>query len=265
MNFEVRQPNKFLRPWIECYWNVKLNIGPNLKNELILPNGKIEMIFALEGNYQVVNRKTHKVNDAWLSGIHHEPLEIQYKGKSNLIGIRFYPHGIFPFLDIPIQETVNQVENIHSLWGLLHEEIMETLHTSNEQGKIYTALDQFLLKKISEKKTANHQVIEQVVRLIKANPNQSIPDLASTLGFTQRHLNRIFKDQTGVNPKLLAQIFRFEKAYSYLHAQQEEVVSEVIHLLGYYDQAHFNKEFKRFSGMTPIEYRKRATESNNFL
>ena len=200
-----------------------------------------------------------------LSGMHHEPLEIQYNGKSNLIGIRFYPHGIFPFLDIPIQETVNQVENVNSIWGVLQDEMVETLSTAKVHEEIYDALDHFLIRKITEKKTNNHQVIRHIISHIKAKPNQSIPELASNLGFTQRHFNRIFKDHIGMNPKLLAQIYRFEKAYTYLHAHSVEDIFNLISLLGYYDQSHFNKDFKRFSGMTPFEYKKKAIDSNNFL
>ncbi|GAA0325500.1 helix-turn-helix domain-containing protein [Bacillus carboniphilus] len=265
MKFEIVQPTKLLRPWIECYWNVQLDTGAKPKNEVILPNGKIEMIFALEGNYQVVNRRTHKMKHAWLSGIHHEPLEIHYNGKSNLIGIRFYPHGIFPFLHVPIQETVNQVENLYAVWDVFYEEIFETLCMLKGQKNTYIALDQLLLRKITERKTSHHQVLANIVEQIRMNPQQSIPKLAASIGFTQRHLNRLFKDHTGITPKLLSQIFRFEKAFSYLHSQSEEEVADIISTLGYYDQSHFNKEFKRFSGMTPLEYKQRAIESSNFL
>jgi AraC-like DNA-binding protein len=265
LKFEIRQPAKLLSPWVECYWKVELNTGANIKRETILPNGKIEMIFALEGNYHVINRKTHKMNQAWLSGMHHEPLEIQYSGKSNLIGVRFYPHGIFPFLNFPIHETVNQVENLKTIWGVFQEEIYEILCRQKGAEQIYSVLNQILMKKISEKKTNQHQLIENIIHHIKMNPHQSIPESAAALGYTQRHLNRLFKDHTGINPKLLGQIFRFEKASSYLYTHSKQDLSNIVSLLGYYDQSHFNREFKRFSGMTPLEYKKRAIDSANFL
>ena len=182
-----------------------------------------------------------------------------------MIGIRFYPHGIFPFLNIPIHETVNHVENLNSFWGVFHDEIFETLCTIQEQQQIYSTLDQLLIRKISERKTNHHKILGHIVEHIRTNPQLSFPALASSIGFTQRHLNRLFKDHTGINPKLLSQIFRFEKAYCYLHAHSEEDVADIISTLGYYDQSHFNKEFKRFSGMTPLEYKKRAIDSSNFL
>ncbi|MGF3104818.1 AraC family transcriptional regulator [Rossellomorea sp. DUT-2] len=265
MKFEVRKPDTDLRPWVECYWNVELNTGPNDKTELILPNGKIEMIFALEGNYKMMNRRTRSVNQSWLSGCHYEPLEINYRGKSNLIGIRFYPHGIFPFLEIPIGETVNQVDPLHSIWGVFQKEMYEALYMVKENAEIYPLLDQFLIRKISEEKTRQYKVITGNINQLKVNPNQSIPTLADSLGFTQRHLTRIFHDHTGVNPKLLAQVYRFEKAYSSLYSHSHNDVADLISQLGYYDQSHFNKEFKRFSGMSPGEYKRRASGSDNFL
>ncbi|MFD1737836.1 DUF6597 domain-containing transcriptional factor [Bacillus salitolerans] len=265
MKVELSIPNKLVRPWVECYWNVEFDNGEHVKNETILPNGKVEMIFALEGNYRVMNRKTHNMKYAWMSGIHHEPLEIQYKGKSNLIGIRFYPHGLFPFFRFPIHETVNQVENLESIWGVFQEEMYHSIHTAKDSSQIYAMLDSYLIRKISESKTKQLHVLTTIINRIRNEPTISIPDLASNLGFTQRHFNRLFKDHTGVNPKLLSQIYRFEKAFSYLFNYSNEEVADLILSLGYYDQSHFNKEFKRFSGMTPGEYKEKAVYSNNFL
>ncbi|MFC7371981.1 DUF6597 domain-containing transcriptional factor [Fictibacillus iocasae] len=265
MKVEIKQPDKRLRPWIECYWHVQLDTGVEPKNELILPNGKIEMIFALDGNYHVVNRRTNKMKQAWLSGIHHEPLEITYHGKSNLVGIRFHPHGIFPFLTIPVHEMVNAVEDLHAIWGVFHEEVYEALCRGIEHATIYETLDELLLRKISEGKTSLHPVLGHIVERIRTKPHESIADLAHSIGYTQRHLNRLFKDHTGVNPKMLSQIFRFEKTCTYLHSNSEEHPADVIAAMGYYDQPHFNKEFKRFSGMTPLEYKKRAGDSAHFL
>lgn len=264
MNIGFKQPSKLLRPWVECYRNVEFQHVAE-KTETILPNGKIELIFALEGNYKVINRKTHKMNQAWISGIHHEPLHIHYGGDSNLIGIRFYPHGIFPFFHIPIHETVNQVENLLEFWGSFQDEIYEALSKAKGKEQIYTLLDQFLIRKMTESKIKHHQMITSVISQIKREQAVSIPAIASSLGFTQRHFNRLFKDQTGINPKLLGQIFRFEKAFNYLYNHPSHDILDLVSVLGYYDQAHFNKEFKRFSGMTPGEYSKKALEASNFL
>ncbi|WP_078381720.1 helix-turn-helix domain-containing protein [Sutcliffiella halmapala] len=265
MNYHIKKPIKLLQPWIECYWQVQLNTGDFAKKETILPNGKIEMIFALEGNYQVGNRKTYRMKQAWLSGIQREPLHIAYKGVSNLIGVRFYPNGLFPFLPIPISETINEVEPLSLLWGSFADEVFESLCSTDNIEEIFTKLDYYLLYKLSPRKEANHQLVKTIIREQQIQPSIMISELASKFGYSERQLNRIFKDQTGISPKIIAQIYRFEKSSMFLfkHAINED--SNDLLDLGYYDQSHFIKEFKRFSGMTPEEYKRKAIVSNNFL
>ncbi|WP_223700940.1 AraC family transcriptional regulator [Sutcliffiella deserti] len=265
MIYQIKKPSIHLLPWIENYWQVQLHTGEFMKNETILPNGKIEMIFALEGNYKVGNRKTYSVKHSWLSGIQHEPLHIQYNGASNLIGIRFHPHGLFPFLPIPINETINQVEPLSLLLGELANEIYENLCESKSIAEVFNKLDRYLISRISSKKEKQHSVVQQGINYLKKHPTTSFSNLAFQLGYSDRHFNRIFKDQTGISPKLMARIFRFEQSCLRLFDQKELEGSSFVQELGYYDQSHFIKEFKRFSGMTPMEYQKVAKHSNNFI
>ncbi|WP_181347438.1 helix-turn-helix domain-containing protein [Thalassobacillus sp. CUG 92003] len=265
MNVELAMPHRLLRPWIECYWHVELDRGGVKKTETILPNGKIELIFALEGNYHVLNRNSPRVKHAWLSGLHHTPLHIEYSGKSRLYGIRFRPHGIFPFFDIPIHETVNQVENLEYFWGALQGEMFEALCSAPDMHHIFNMFDYFLLDKISERKTRHQRCISYFVNQVCQDPTLSIPQVAAALGFTQRHMNRLIKDHIGLPPKLLAQIYRFEQSFSCLYQHPIDDLPDLTPSLGFYDQSHFIKEFKRFSGMTPREYKKNAFEAENFL
>jgi AraC-like DNA-binding protein len=265
MKFIIRKPHLLLRPWIECFWNVEHTLGQAGRSETILPNGKIEIIFALQGDYRIQNQKEMKVEHAWISGIHHSPLHIRYKGHSNLIGIRFLPNGLFPFLEIPVHETVNQVEHLSLHWGVFCEEILETLSQASSIEDIFILLDHFLIQKVNRNKTQQSPAIAHAIQSIKHHPEIKLSNLAETLGFTQRHFNRMFKDQTGINPKMLSQLFRFEKAFSLLFKRSDHEMTQLALEIGYYDQAHFIKDFKKFSGMTPKEYKKRAVETNNFL
>lgn len=265
MLYQSRKPTPVLAPWVESYWQVQLDAGPTPKSEIILPNGKIEMIFALDGNYTVVNRQTNKVHQAWLSGVQHEPLNISYKGKSNLIGIRFHTYGLFPFLRIPVNETVNAVEPLKDITGKLYEQLFESISHANSTAEVFSILDLFLVRNIDHDKVKQFKLMSEITRQLNVLPEQPISQLADRMGISQRHLGRICHDHMGVTPKLLARIFRFEKSFSYLYLQKDEEDFKALIDLGFYDQSHFIKEFKRFSGMTPEQYKKRAVESNNFL
>lgn len=265
MLYQSSKPNPVLAPWVESYWSVQLDAGPIPKSETILPNGNIEMIFALDGNYTVVNRQTNKVHQAWLSGIQHQPLNISYNGKSNLIGIRFHPYGLFPFLRLPVNETVNAVEPLIDVTGKLYEQLYERISQAASTVEVFSILDLFLLRAMDHDKVRQFKLMREITLQLKVQPEQPISKLAEGLGVSQRHLGRVCHDHIGVTPKLLARIFRFEKSFSYLYSQKDEENFKALIDLGFYDQSHFIKEFKRFSGMTPEEYKKRAVASNNFL
>lgn len=116
------------------------------------------MIFALEGQYKVMNRKTHAVKEAWLSGIHHDPLKINYYGKSNLVGFRFQPYGLFPFLSIPIYETVNEVEPLRTIWGGFYDELFEKISNKTKVENVFPLIDSLLLRKINEQKISQQDL-----------------------------------------------------------------------------------------------------------
>lgn len=261
----MKWPDKPLQPWVECYWHVQLYTGMEGKRETIMPNGKVEMIFALEGDYRVGNRRTYRMKHAWLSGLQEEPLHIEYSGASNLIGIRFHPSGLFPFLQIPISETANEVEPLEMIWGSFADEIFESLSETGTIEDIFSKLDVFLHRKIIPAKENQHSVIKKVIDEICFRQAHSFSLIAEEMGYSERHLNRLFKDMTGISPKLMARIFRFEKASKQLFKGTDSGNAADFLELGYYDQSHFIREFKRFSGMTPGEYKKKAIVSNNFL
>ncbi|WP_152443633.1 helix-turn-helix domain-containing protein [Bacillus sp. THAF10] len=259
------KPTAALSPWVECYWQVQFESGLNVKEETILPNGKVEMIFALQGNYQVVNRKTKHVKEAWLSGLQLEPLHIEYSGTSNLVGIRFKPYGLFPFLTIPICETANFVEPCSDIFGSVYQQLYDVLLQLNHESYIGQSIDHFLLNLINEMKTKQYKLMKEISSQLQKNSNQAISDLALNLGYTERHLTRLCRDQFGVSPKMIARIFRFERALSNLFGCPDAPnVNRAIEL-GFYDQSHFLKEFKRFSGMTPEVYKQKAKNASNFL
>lgn len=265
MIYQMKRPDKRLQPWVDCYWHVQLHTGMEGKRETILPNGKVEMIFALEGDYRVGNRRTYSMKHAWLSGLQKEPLHIEYSGASNLIGIRFHPSGLFPFLQIPISETANEVEPLELIWGSFADEMFETLCETGTIEDIFCKLDFFLFRKITPAKENQHSVIKKVIDDICLRQAHSFSLIAEEVGYSERHLNRLFKDMTGISPKLMAQIFRFEKASEQLFKCTDSGNAAVVLEWGYYDQSHFIREFKRFSGMTPGEFKKKAIVSNNFF
>ncbi len=71
---------------------------------------------------------------------------------------------------------------------------------------------------------------------------------------TKRYLDRLFQEHVGVSPKLLASILRFQEVYQGWMQDRSPTFFRDQWPASYYDQSHFIKEFKRFTGFTPQQY-----------
>lgn len=79
--------------------------------------------------------------------------------------------------------------------------------------------------------------------------------MASAAGVSSRHLDRLFARHLGVPPKTLGTVLRFQRALTSLMREPEGTLADVAASAGYFDQAHFIKDFKRMTGGVPRGYR----------
>lgn len=106
---------------------------------------------------------------------------------------------------------------------------------------------------------------EYAVRRVRhAEGSIRIEDVARQLGWSRRHLERRFREYLGVGPKTFAAILRFHAAYKRLrHASPNRYGDAIGH--AYFDQSHFLKEFKRFTGTTPRGYTPEADYGSLYI
>lgn len=95
-------------------------------------------------------------------------------------------------------------------------------------------------------------IIASIAGIIhKGKGNINIAKIAEEVGYNQRYLDRVFKEAVGVSMKKYAEIIRIQKAIYYL---QNSLTYEIYERLGYYDQAHFIKNFKKNTSLTPSRF-----------
>ncbi|MDZ4735825.1 MAG: helix-turn-helix domain-containing protein [Rhodospirillaceae bacterium] len=122
-------------------------------------------------------------------------------------------------------------------------------------GARFGILDDSLLTRLARAADAPHQV-DRALGGIKATGGAiGIGMLARELDCSRKQLIRLFDDTVGLPPKILARIYWFERAVRRLDTASRPALSELALECGYYDQAHFNREFRAFVGCTPGEYR----------
>ena len=134
---------------------------------------------------------------------------------------------------------IDDIQNISSM--LQNEDDFEKM--------VDIFMDNFLYDRhFADKKN----IIASIAGIIhKGKGNINIAKIAEEVGYNQRYLDRVFKEAVGVSMKKYAEIIRIQKAIYYL---QNSLTYEIYERLGYYDQAHFIKDFKKNTSLTPSRF-----------
>jgi AraC-like DNA-binding protein len=237
LKYQEFSPSEALRPYIKCYYLSESGIV----TDTAFATGCIEMMFNLGGGRV----------ELWGQII--RPLTFRWHEENTMLGIRFYPHTAFLFLDEEVSNFNDQVTDFTAVAGkplrLLHERLLET----SQSNKRFELLDKFLLAKLysAGRKLEKLPIITNVMHeLMQENFFDNLQQVASRYGISSRYLQKLFVQYTGLSPKLYQKINRFQKSLV-LVGKGEESLTSIAYECGYYDQSHFIRDFKTFTGYAP--------------
>jgi AraC-like DNA-binding protein len=108
--------------------------------------------------------------------------------------------------------------------------------------------------------------VDLAIRMLAQNTNHiSIESLSNQFFLSRRQFERKSKERVGVSPQLFSRINRFTRAYKMREACSGHTWTQIAHASGYYDQAHFIRDFKTFSGILPTMVDERLSDSIRLL
>jgi AraC-like DNA-binding protein len=188
-------------------------------------------------------------------GVRNVPVSLSSPpGKTCFIGIEFHPSGAYPILQIPMVELTNRRLFADELSGTWNRSLTEMLRNHKGIFEKVDFIQERLLRRLKEGRSPNPVVAYCVDYLKLTNGAASIQDLELKTGYEKRHLESLFSSNVGVSPKTLSRIFRFQWFYrKWARVPSFDHLKEDVHEY-FYDEAHFNKEFKRMTGFPPKHY-----------
>ncbi|HEX6225468.1 MAG TPA: helix-turn-helix domain-containing protein [Chryseolinea sp.] len=256
MNYQTFPPHPDLNPLVKCYWTLEVPAGTH-ERQRIIPDGCIEMIFILGDN---VKRFTSGDNfliqpRAMILGQTTDPFFIQPTGYVNTFAVRFYPYGFTTFVTASLKQLANTETPLGILFGEkqasdLERKIVQASGTNTRIGVI----EEFLLNKLKNKSTIDHIVKSTIDVLLSTGGSKSINSILENDLSKKRQLERKFIKHVGISPKQLGKVIRLQTALRMLLNQQSESLTKIAYDSAYYDQAHFIKDFKEFTGINPKEF-----------
>lgn len=251
-NFRFYRPCGLLQPYIRYYWLFKSN---QLLNPLTFPIGCPQIIFHRKTPLYIPELGTYQAR-LTVSGQVNYPSHLSSEGDTEMIVVVFKPYGMKAFLNLPISVLHNLEVSGYDLENKKLEKLAAQIFDSEHAESCIRLIETWLLSQLVNAHTpqAEHNMkrIAAAMKQMFAVPETSVTALASASCLSKKQFERSFSELVGTNPKEYARIMRFQKALRLLQDTPNINQAQLAYQCGYADQSHLIREFKRFSGHTPL-------------
>lgn len=266
MRLQNIEPHYLLKSYIDKMWLFESSGKmPAADLKLVVPNGHIKLSVAFRnGIVASVNGKsfTSKEQNISLTGLVDVPviLDVEEDVATGTIVVEFNPQGAYRFFQISLNDIKNQIHPLTDIIGNVGKQLEEQISNVESIEDKIGLLQQFLLKQFMLQ--SEDSIFEYCVAKITSSKGKiTINELEKKTGYSSRWLNMKFADKLGISPKNLSTIIRFNQYYNAVANNNEMDFMQNAFYDHYYDQSHFLKEFKRFTGQSHSGFN---NATNNF-
>ncbi|WP_213086895.1 helix-turn-helix domain-containing protein [Chitinophaga agrisoli] len=251
MQHQEFAPPHALRDIIKCFWYDSINLGALPSNFEVLPDGYAEIIFHFGGACSLVSDDgLQPLPSPFIMGLLNQPAVFNTKDRMEIIAIRCFPWTVFDLLGLPSGKDGLRILE-HPITRL-----QATLDTCIRAGRIDEALaqlQQYLLD-ARARITIDNTLFKAGTAMREANGAIAVSQVAAAAHATVRTLERKFKQSSGYSVKDVSGLIRFEQARNQLWHYPDSNIAGLAQELGYTDQSHLSREFKRYTGTTPAAF-----------
>ncbi|MEV4253717.1 helix-turn-helix domain-containing protein [Spirillospora sp. NPDC049652] len=195
------------------------------------------------------------LTDGWFMGVWTRRFAFEYPTPVRLLGVHFKPWGLSPFVDFPAAELRDRWVPVDAVWRRAVDRIRNRVGEVASPAEALRLLEDELRSRLVEAPAHGLDLARRTGRRLETS-HGAIPvgALAAAAGVSGNHLAAQFKAHVGVTPKRMARIYRFARLILSVDARGPVDWPRLALAAGYFDQAHFSREFKDFTGHTPTQY-----------
>jgi AraC-like DNA-binding protein len=188
---------------------------------------------------------------SFVAALHDRYALVEHDGYQHGIEVRLTPLGAHALFGLSMHELTNQVVELDDVLGRGADELVGRLWEADGWPARFDLLDRLIGARIAEARPPSDGVAWAWRQLRETRGRVAVGGLASELGWSHRRLIARFREQVGMPPKTIGRVLRFENVSRTLMHTPEPRLAEVAFDCGYYDQAHLNRDFRDFAGVTP--------------
>jgi AraC-like DNA-binding protein len=257
--FRPRQP---LARYIDYFGYWQRDSGEPHKSRA-LPRGAATIIVDVGGRqrvdfYAADGRTRLDVSPAFIAGAGTASYVTQIDATQSVLTIHFRPAGALPFTGIPLGELENSCIGLADLWGHRGTALHEQLVAARTAAQRVALVESFLLSRMRRHDREPHRNVMAVLGAVEDDPSMRVSNARELAELSPKRLTAAFRAEVGLAPKAYLRVRRLQAALRRLdtgRARGATIAAD----LGYFDQAHFVREFRSFTAMTPTEYSNRRS------
>ena len=259
MNVSFIQPAKQLSPYVALMWIFESRSGvPLADSRLIVPDGRAKIIVPYRNalcaavTTGLLSAQEHHI---FLVGIQTHPTTIASTATdTGTIGVELTPKGLYHLFKLSMHEITDRMISFEEVFGPWGARLQTRVGDADDPLEKIILLQRALTHLLEQNEKEYALLDHTLDLLVRTHGMISIQELAAHLGYTRRYVDRLFQEHVGVSPKSLASILRFQEVYQGWMRHRSASFFRTQWPAYYYDQSHFIKEFKRFTGFTPQQY-----------
>lgn len=250
MKFETHIPTELLRPFVKAYTIIESENGTLNR---VVPSTSFALAFRFRGQISYLNDDNKAIlPPAAFSGLRKSVRLINYAPRSAALIVLFRETGTSAFFKLPLHELFEQSISLDNFFPLAEiSQVEERLAESGSNASKIAVIERFLLSKIICH-TPDALVPEAISRIYAANGNIRMKESANSLYISQDAFEKRFRKIAGATPKQFSRIVKMNAVIRQHHIDTSFL--DIAFENGYYDQSHFNKDFRIFTGQTPGDF-----------
>jgi AraC-like DNA-binding protein len=234
-------PSPDLETCVEHYWSVQWDLrGLPPQRVETLPHPSVHMVFEHHAG-------------ATIAGVTRGKFSRLLRDAGGVFGVKFKPGGFYPFAARPVSTFTDSIVGLRSVFGAAGAQLERAMRAETADDSRIVLIEDFLRGRRAPPDENVSRLAAMVYAVAADRSIRSVEDLVGRYGLNKRTLQRLFAKYVGVSAKWVIQRYRLHEAAEGIRSQSALALQ-----LGYSDQAHFVRDFKRVVGTPPAAYAKSA-------
>jgi AraC-like DNA-binding protein len=252
IKFDKYFPSEQLRPYIKYFVVSETELESRYK---VFPSAGLVLGFQYKGQLSSINNeKIHRLSSAGITGISDSYKTFKNSAGIGTILVFFTETGFIHFTSYPTHELFNQSISLDYIFNkndiVEIEEQLALAHTGKQRIRV---VERFMFSQLKDIYT-DKLIVEAAKLIYLSKGTIRIKELNEKLSISPSPFEKRFRKMVGTTPKKFASIVRFNSILANINKAKS--LTEICYENNFFDQAHFIKDFKQFTGDTPENFKR---------